>query len=89
MASLISQAKSNFGGNFDFLNVDIEGFDEVAISDINSWPEKPKILMIEIYSRDMVELLARPSVHMLMNAGYLLVERMGHTAVFTRTEGAT
>lgn len=87
MPSLILQAKANFGGNFDFLNIDIEGFDEVAIFDINSWPEKPKILMIEIYSRDLVELLARPSVNTLLSAGYLLVQRMGHTAVFTRTEG--
>ena len=67
--------------------MDIEGFDEIAISDINSWPDKPKVLMIEIYSRDLVELLARPSVNMLMSAGYLLVERRGHTAVFTHAEG--
>jgi FkbM family methyltransferase len=86
ISNLIDRAKSHFGGNFDFLNIDIEGFDEIAIADIDAWPDKPKILMIEIYSKDLAELVQRPSVKRLMNLGYLLVERMGHTAVFTLGE---
>lgn len=86
ISSLIDLAKTQFGGDFDFLNIDIEGFDEIAIADINSWPEKPKILMIEIYSKDLVELIQRSAVQQLMNSGYLLIERIGHTAVFTLGE---
>jgi FkbM family methyltransferase len=86
ISSLIDRAKIQFGGSFDFLNIDIEGFDEIVIADINAWPDKPKILMIEIYSKDLVELIQRPAVQQLMSSGYLLVERLGHTAVFTLGE---
>ena len=64
------------------MNIDIEGLDESVLEDINDWPMKPRVLMVEIYAKSIKDLMVNPAVINLENNGYIFVERTGHTAVF-------
>jgi RNA-binding protein YhbY len=79
---LITQACSAFNGEFDLLNIDIEGLDEAVISNIHSWVKRPKILMIEIYGSNIRDVIDNKATHLIESAGYSMVERIGHTAIF-------
>lgn len=79
---VIDIACSNFKGDFTFLNIDIEGLDEVAIDGIENWQKKPLVLMIEIYGNSIREVMQRPSFQLIEKNGYSFIQRVGHTAIF-------
>lgn len=79
---LIDLACLKFDGEFDLLNIDIEGLDEVVITNLGLWPKKPSILMIEIYAKNINDLINNPTTQLIETSGYSLVERIGHTAIF-------
>jgi hypothetical protein len=79
---ILTNAKKISSGAFDYLNIDIEGLDESVLEDINDWPMKPRVLMVEIYAKSIKDLMANPAVINLENNGYIFVERTEHTAVF-------
>jgi FkbM family methyltransferase len=84
LAQILDLAARQSGGQVDLLNIDIEGLDERAIADVARWPVLPSVLMIEIYGRTLRDVLASPACAALEAAGYALMERTGHTAIFHR-----
>ena len=79
---LVILAADKFEGSFDLLNIDIEGLDEAVIQNIGSWTKKPNILMIEIYGSSIRDIILNTKTHIIEAAGYSMVERIGHTAIF-------
>ena len=86
LKNIIETAKKAFGTQFDLLNIDIEGLDEGAIRDMSDWACKPRVLMIEIYSQDLLDLASNATTKLIISHGYKLTQRMGHTAIFERHE---
>lgn len=86
LKSLVQEASLKSGGQFDYLNIDIEGLDESVLEDINMWPMKPKVLMVEIYAKTIRDMLDNKTVKNLEKNGYQFVERTGHTAIFVIDE---
>lgn len=82
LLDVIQQACQRFAGTFGLLNIDIEGLDERVIEAVDTWPQKPQVVMIEIYGEDIREVLAKPAHVQLEQAGYRLTQRIGHTAVY-------
>lgn len=79
---LVVLAADKFEGEFDLLNIDIEGLDEAVIRNIGSWIKKPNILMIEIYGSSVRDIISNATTQIIEAAGYSMVERIGHTAIF-------
>jgi len=82
LSEIVSQAAPRFNGQFDYLNIDIEGYDEQALEDIDSWAMKPRVISVEIYAQSVRDLMDKASVKILERNGYSLVERVGHTVIF-------
>lgn len=83
LSSIVAEAVALSNSRFDYLNIDIEGFDESALEDIDTWLIKPRVIMVEIYGRSVRDVLMSPGAINLEKNNYTLVERTGHTAVFT------
>ena len=84
LKQVIETAKEAFGTQFDLLNIDIEGLDEAAIKDMSGWACLPRVLMIEIYSQNLLDLANNATTKLIISHGYTLSQRMGHTAIFER-----
>ena len=84
LKQVIETAKEAFGTQFDLLNIDIEGLDEGAMSDMSDWACLPRVLMIEIYSQNLLDLANNATTKLIISHGYTLIQRMGHTAIFER-----
>lgn len=82
LSEIVEQANAQFKGCFGLLNIDIEGLDDAVIQSIDSWIQKPQIVMIEIYGEAIPDLLTTRTHRLLSEGGYLFTERFGHTAVF-------
>lgn len=82
LTAIVEQAHARFAGRFGFLNIDIEGLDDQVIQNIQAWPQKPQIVMIEIYGATVANVLASRTCQLLERVGYGFTERIGHTAVF-------
>lgn len=69
--------------NFQLLSIDIEGFDEVAVSDINHWKVKPQVICIEILQAKTIdEMISTKTNHYLKQAGYSLIGKSGSSAIY-------
>ncbi|WP_101049043.1 FkbM family methyltransferase [Macromonas nakdongensis] len=82
LTAIVEQAHARFPGRFGFLNIDIEGLDDQVIQNIEAWPQKPQIVMVEIYGTTIPDVLGTRTYKLLTDAGYGFTERLGHTAVF-------
>jgi FkbM family methyltransferase len=82
LKKIVEKAHMRYSGCFGFLNIDIEGLDDQIIQDIDDWPQKPLIIMIEIYSKNILDVFKSRTYDLLFKSGYLFTERIGHTAVF-------
>ena len=72
-------------GDFHFLNIDIEGFDEVAVSNISGWKSKPKVICIEILHADSInDVLQTKTNFYLQSAGYKLVGKTSSSVIYER-----
>ena len=70
------------GRKIDFLNIDIEGFDQTAIAGIDKWVSLPRIICVEIFGENLRHVLDSPACHLLEKKGYELIERVGCSALF-------
>ncbi|MBF0304281.1 MAG: FkbM family methyltransferase [Alphaproteobacteria bacterium] len=61
------------GTVIDFLNVDIEGLDEVALATVDLEKYRPKVIAIEMHNIDLLDLGANGTVRRLTEAGYKLM----------------
>ena len=86
LSSIINRYSERNGGVIDFLNIDIEGFDEKAVESLPLWKTLPRVICIEIYQHDIRKLLDTVACMTLESAGYILLERVGLTAVFQRVD---
>ncbi|MGB4346190.1 MAG: FkbM family methyltransferase [Burkholderiaceae bacterium] len=82
LKSLVQEGSLRSSGQFDYLNIDIEGLDESVLEDINTWAMKPKVLMVEIYAQTIRDMLNNNTVINLEKNDYKFIERTGHTAIF-------
>lgn len=82
LTSIVEQAHAKFAGRFGFLNIDIEGLDDQVIQNIEAWPQKPQIVMVEIYGETIPDVIGTRTYKLLTDVGYGFTERLGHTAVF-------
>lgn len=70
--------------NIDYLNIDIEGYDEVILNEIDFLLVKPTVVTVEDYS-DNLETLVNSNITILMRGnGYALVGRAGPTSIFLK-----
>lgn len=66
----------------DYLNVDIEGYDERIICEFDFDFCRPQVITIEDFAHDLTELAATPITQHLRAQGYALVARAGSASVF-------
>ncbi len=85
LANIINTYGEKNGGVIHFLNIDIEGFDEKAVESIHLWRYKPKVICVEIYEKNIRAVLQTAACRKLEDEGYILLERVGLTAVFQLT----
>ena len=74
--------KANGDHEVDFLNIDLEGFDAIAVSEIDFNAFRPKVICIEDYSKDVHELMESKITQKLTSVGYRLIARVGPSAIF-------
>jgi FkbM family methyltransferase len=72
------------GREIDFLNIDIEGLDEVIVLDPAIERLSPQLLAIEQYGDDVAEILGRPASRRLADLGYAMVGRVHITSLYSR-----
>jgi len=66
----------------DFLNIDIEGFDQAVIAGIGNWVSKPRVICMEIYADSMRAAVDSEASMLLDKNGYDMITRIGHSAIF-------
>lgn len=66
----------------DYLNVDIEGFDEAIIQEFDFKLCHPKVISVEDFGPNMEAILASPISTTLRANGYQLMNRAGSTSIF-------
>ena len=66
----------------DYLNIDIEGYDEQVIKDFDFDLSQPTVISIEDYSKTFEELTKSSITNFLNLKGYKLVGRVGPTSIF-------
>jgi FkbM family methyltransferase len=82
--SVASLLKNKNIKNIDYLNVDIEGYDEIILSEIDFSMVAPTVVTVEDYSDDF-EILVRSGITNLMRKnGYSLAGRAGPTSIFLK-----
>ena len=70
------------GRKIDFLNVDVEGR-ELDVLKSNNWEKyRPKYLLVEILDSSYYKMQIHPVTLFLAEKGYLIIEKLGRTAVF-------
>ncbi len=85
LKNIINDHAAKLTDKIELLNIDIEGFDQEAISTLSEWSIKPQVICIEIYEHDIRKVLSTPACRLLESFGYVLIERVGLTAIFERT----
>ncbi len=82
LKSIINDRAAKLTKSIEVMNIDIEGFDQAAIADMAEWTIKPKVICIEIYENSVREVLASPACALLEGFGYVMICRVGPTAIF-------
>ena len=82
LTNIINTYAAKLTKNIELLNIDIEGFDQESIQSIGEWQILPKVICIEIYHRNIRDVLASPACLILEPLGYQLIGRVGLTAIF-------
>ncbi len=82
LADVINSAFRDGRRHIDLLNIDIEGLDEIVLSDVSDWAIKPTVIIAEIYGSTLRNTLESPTVTCLEAVGYQLVEKIGHSGIF-------
>lgn len=82
--SVASLLKNKNIKNIDYLNVDIEGYDEIILSEIDFSIITPTVVTVEDYSDDFGQLISSKITNQMRMNGYDLVGRAGPTSIFLK-----
>jgi hypothetical protein len=82
LMEIISRYAPLNDNRIDFLNIDIEGFDQAAIQSIGEWVTKPRVVCMEIFGENLRSVINSPGCILLEEHGYDLIERVGCSAIF-------
>lgn len=80
--SVASLLKNQNIKNIDYLNVDIEGYDEIILSEIDFSIITPTVVTVEDYSDDIDQLVGSKITNIMRMNGYALAGRAGPTSIF-------
>lgn len=83
IAALIEKFKI---ANIDYLNIDIEGYDEAILSEIDFSSISPAVVTIEDYSENFENLVSSRITSLMNKNGYLLTGRAGPTSIFLKRQ---
>lgn len=72
--------------NIDYMNIDIEGYDQDIIKELDFSRCLPKVISVEDYADNVQEVLLSPITVYLCSNGYSLVGRAGPTSIFLYAE---
>ena len=76
------------GQAIDVMSVDVEGFDFNVLKS-NDWGRfKPKIILVELQSKNIPEVVDSEINKYLSSFGYILYSKLVHTAIFIQPEFA-
>ena len=70
--------------HFDYMNIDLEGYDEKIISEFPFHLISPYLVTIEDHQEDITSVLSSSITEVMISNGYKLVARTFMTSVFTR-----
>lgn len=84
LTKIVNSHAASHEGDFDFLNIDIEGLDLAAISGISKWKKIPSVIAIESYEKRIQDIVNNDTTKMLENFGYEYVYQIGLTSVYSR-----
>lgn len=70
----------------DFLSIDIEGFDFMALKSNNFEKYKPKVILIEILGSSLSDINNNEASIFLQDLGYSIYAKAFHTVFFARTQ---
>lgn len=73
-------------GTVDYINLDIEGLDEVILNEIDFDVLQPRVLTVEDYSNTLAELASSGITKVMQSNKYELISRAGPTSIFLRTK---
>ncbi len=83
LENIINKYAPKRAEDFHFLNIDIEGFDEKAISGIALWKSKPQVICIEITKAHTIrEIPTNQTNAILENNDYDLVGKTGTSSIY-------
>jgi FkbM family methyltransferase len=82
--SVASLLKNENIKNIDYLNVDIEGYDEIILSEIDFSMVAPTVVTVEDYSDDFEILVSSGITNLMKKNGYALAGRAGPTSIFVK-----
>lgn len=83
-SSIYSLIKKHSITNIDYLNIDIEGYDEVILNEIDFSLITPTVVTVEDYSDDLEQLATSKITSLMKVNGYSLAGRAGPTSVFLK-----
>lgn len=84
-ATSIGKLISDFNiTHVDYMNLDIEGFDEMILREIDFLKIHPQVVSIEDYSTSLAELTQSSITQFMEEKGYGLAGRAGPTSIFLR-----
>ena len=85
-ARSISQIIAEYGvGPIDYINLDIEGFDEIILNELDFDFLQPSVVSVEDYSNTFKELCNSGITQFMASQSYELVARGGPTSIFRRS----
>lgn len=70
--------------NIDFLNLDIEGAEILAINGFNWGKYNPVVVACEIHELDLMDIAGNDVVYKMYELGYILQSYVFHTAIFIK-----
>lgn len=70
--------------NLDYLNIDIEGMDELILNELDLYKLSPRVISVEDYTNGGLALLNSNISRMMNELGYSLVGRAGPTSIFEK-----
>jgi FkbM family methyltransferase len=84
LKDVVNKHATLHNGEFDFLNVDVEGMDYAAVSSISKWKKQPSVIAIETYGNGVRQILENETTTLLEGVGYKYIYQIGMTSVYSK-----
>lgn len=84
LKNIVNEHATAHKGDFDLLNVDVEGMDYAAVSSISQWEKLPSVIAIETYGNGIRQILENDTTALLEGVGYKYIYQIGMTSVYSR-----